>query len=91
MKSLNEDVLKPSIVDSLCNAVPQDAESGCWPKSIDLSTLQNPDLFCIEVLTVKGYEARFIIFRICRVNALRFKNGYKELADDLARKSGLFI
>lgn len=55
----DEEVLKPNIIESLGNAIPLDSEAGTWPKTVDKSTLAAPDLFCIEVLTVKGYEARY--------------------------------
>lgn len=55
---LNEEVLKPSVVESLCNAMPQESERGLWSADIDRSTLAGPDLFCIEISAVNGYDFR---------------------------------
>lgn len=63
---LDEDVLKPNLVESLCNAMPQEAEVGLWADGIDQSNLQAPDIFCISIISVKGYDSRLI--------SLRFKN-----------------
>ena len=38
--------------------MPQDIEIYCWTDNIDQETLSAPDLFCIEISTVKGYDAR---------------------------------
>ena len=51
-------MLKPSVVESLSNAMPQDGENNLWGPDIDRNTLAATDLFCIEVSSVKGYDSR---------------------------------
>lgn len=78
---LDEDVLKPAIVDSLIGAMPNETETNLWPDA-DTSNLAIPDIFCINILTVKGYDSRLL--------ALRFKYGFQDLADDLKSKICIF-
>lgn len=82
---INEEVLKPSTVESLCNAMPGEGERGLWAPDIDKNTLAAPDLFCMEIATVNGFDSRYEVL-ICRLLSMRFKSSYQDLVDDLQLK-----
>ncbi|CAD8167307.1 unnamed protein product [Paramecium octaurelia] len=78
---LDETVLKPNIVESLITAMPSETEVVMWQDS-DQSNLALPDIFCINISSVKGYDYRLL--------SLKFKYNYKELAVDLQTKINIF-
>lgn len=47
--------------------MPNETETNLWPDA-DTSNLAIPDIFCINILSVKGYDSRLL--------ALRFKYGF---------------
>lgn len=75
---MDEGQLKQNVTEALVNAIPLDAEKTLWGPDVDKETLAAPDLFCIECLTVKGYDHR--------LNALKFKYNQADLVDDLKFK-----
>ncbi|CAD8063467.1 unnamed protein product [Paramecium primaurelia] len=79
---LDETVLRPNIVESLITAMPNDTEVGLWQDQ-DQSNLALPDIFCINISSVKGYDFRLLL-------SLKFKFNYKELVEDIQSKINIF-